>query len=44
VQINLIGSDRWKSYPIWRQKTWREERELLVIPNYSEIKPLVNIA
>jgi integrase len=27
VQINLIGPDRWKSYPIWRQKTWREERE-----------------
>ena len=20
VQINLIGEDRWKSYPIWRQK------------------------
>jgi integrase len=27
VQINLIGHDRWKSYPIWRQRTWREERE-----------------
>jgi integrase len=21
VQINLIGQDRWKGYPVWRQKT-----------------------
>ena len=21
VQINLIGEDRWKGYPVWRQKT-----------------------
>jgi integrase len=27
TQINLIGPDKWKSYPIWRQRTWREERE-----------------
>jgi integrase len=27
IQITLVGADKWKSYPIWRQRTWREERE-----------------
>jgi integrase len=27
IQINQIGQDRWERYPIWRQKSWREERE-----------------
>ena len=27
TQINLLGQDKWKSYPLWRQRTWREERE-----------------
>jgi integrase len=27
MQINLVTKDKWKGYPLWRQKTWREERE-----------------
>lgn len=27
MQINLVTQDKWKGYPLWRQKTWREERE-----------------
>jgi integrase len=27
MQINLVSQDKWKDYPLWRQRTWREERE-----------------
>lgn len=27
TQINLISQDKWKGYPLWRQRTWREERD-----------------
>jgi integrase len=27
TQISLIGQDRWLGYPLWRHRTWREERE-----------------
>jgi integrase len=31
IQINLVGQDRWQSYPIWRKKRANEAKEALKI-------------
>jgi integrase len=47
TQISLIGQDRWLGYPLWRHRTWREERESKIAEwekaQHEDNSPLRNV-